>query len=157
MPDNEFFPYLGEFGAEELYQIAFLLEDEGLRFYDGVASSADDLRIKNEVGFLRDEEARHKAYFRGRLTQEPAGEEAGRVRGFVRRQFIEPLSEYYRGGRIRRAGEALRFGAVLEQKSIDFYEALKSTPAGVRCGWDLEEIIQEEKKHRKKIYEILSI
>jgi len=29
-------------------------------------------------------------------------------------------------------------------------EAMKSTPAGVRCGRDPDEIIQEEKKHRKE-------
>jgi rubrerythrin len=148
---------LGEFKAQELYRIAFLLEDEGFKYYDSVAGAASDLRTRNEVGYLRDAEARHREYFRSRLVDEPAGEQAARVRTFVRREFIEPLSGYYDGAGERHAGEALRYGAVLEQKSIDFYQQMKERADQADARQALEEIIEEEKGHRRKIYEILSV
>jgi rubrerythrin len=139
----------------ELYHVAFLLEDEGYRFYEAIAASAGDLMVRNEVGFLRDEEARHRSYFRSRLEVEPEGDRAARARSFVRRELVEPLSEYYDGDRIQNPGDALRFGAVLEQKSIEFYTELQRLVGEEAALERIAEILGEERRHLKRIHQIL--
>ena len=45
------------------YRVAVLIEQGGYDFYAQIGDRSESPRVKNEVVFLRDEEARHKAFF----------------------------------------------------------------------------------------------
>ena len=156
MADEKFDFDLSGYGSDDVYKIAVVLEDEGFKFYNKIIDAADETRVKNEVKYLRDEEVRHKSLFQKLVKDKSSAMDDEKLRVFIQKEFIEPTLEYFEGDKVKKASDALRFGAVLEQKSIDFYTEMKKkeTDAGVLEG--IGKIIEEEKKHMKKIYIILS-
>jgi len=132
------------------------LEDEGYKFYDKIMEASEEVRVKNEVKYLRDEEVRHKNFFQKQLKDKKSAMEDEKMQSFIRKEFIDPTAEYFDGEKIASSSDALRFGAVLEKKSIAFYQGIKSKETDQdRCA-ELDKIIEEEQKHLKKIYIILS-
>ncbi len=125
MADEKFDFDLSGYGSDDVYRIAVAMENEGVQFYNRIIDAAAETRIKNEVKFLREEEVRHKNFFQKQVKDKSSAMDDEKLRAFIRKEFIEPTSEYFEGDKIKKASDALRFGAVLEQKSIDFYTELK--------------------------------
>lgn len=149
---------LSKFQIEEVYQFAAEIEQGGFDFYGRLIEASDNTRVKNELKFLRDEEAEHKAFFLGELKKKgkAAGKLGAGLEELLQKEFIRPLEEFYRAGKITKTVEALRFGMQVEQKTIDFYGDLdrQAQDAGFRR--ELAAIIAEEKKHKQKLNLILA-
>jgi rubrerythrin len=51
---------LADFKVEDLLSMAVVMEQKGYDFYSAVIEKSPERRVKNEIRFLREEEARHK-------------------------------------------------------------------------------------------------
>jgi rubrerythrin len=143
---------------EEIYQFAAMIEQGGFDFYEKLIAACDNIRVKNELKFLRDEEAHHKAFFQGELRKKASGEVAlgPGLAAVMTAEFVAPMDEFYKAGKITRIAEALRFGQAVEQKTIDFYSDLRRQSKDAGFLKDLDAIIEEEKKHKQKLTLILA-
>jgi rubrerythrin len=149
---------LSKFPIEELYQFAATVEQGGFDFYEKLIQASDNTRVTNELKYLRDEEAQHKAFFLGELRKKGRGEAAlgSGLEKVLQEEFLRPMEEFYRGARPGKTAEALRFGIAVEQKTIDFYGELRKQSRDEAFLKDLEAIIAEEKKHKQKLNIILA-
>jgi rubrerythrin len=149
---------LSRFPIEEVYQLAVAIEQGGFDFYEKLIQASDNTRVKNELKFLRDEEARHKAFFQGELAKKGKAEAAPgpELAAALEREFLRPMEEFYRGAKVGNTREALRFGLELEQKTIDFYGDLRRQAGDPAFLKGLDEIVAEEKKHKQKLNIILA-
>jgi rubrerythrin len=149
---------LGTQSIEELFQFAATIEQGGYDFYARLIQASDNKRVQNELKFLRDEEAQHKAFFLGELMKK--GKTEVRLNPglnmVLETEFIKPLDEFYKANKIGNNQEALRFGVSVEQKTIDFYTALRRQSADPSFLKDLDLIIGEEQKHKQKLNIILA-
>ncbi len=150
---------LSRFQVEEIYRVAVSVEQGGFDFYNRIVETSDNSRVKNEMRFLRDEEARHKAFFQRQLAAKGAAE-AGTVspdlQKLLESEFLHPMEELYRSRRIEKNTEALRFGMDIEQKTVDFYTALRERQTDQAFREDLDLVIDEERKHKQKINILLA-
>ena len=149
---------LSQFPIEEVYQFAVTIEQSGFDFYNRLIEASDNTRVKNELKFLRDEEAEHKAFFQGELRKKGKGEVAlgSGLTGILQDEFLKPMDEFYRAKKIAKAEEALRFGMAVEQKTIDFYADLRRQSKDPGLAKDLDAVIAEEKRHKQKLNIILA-
>jgi rubrerythrin len=149
---------LSKFKIEEVYQLAVNIEQGGFEFYEKLIQASPNTRVANELRFLRDEEAQHKAFFQGELRKKGKGDiELGpAVAGVLQEEFLKPMDDFYRSGKITKIDEALRFGMAVEQKTIDFYADLRKQSRDAAFLKDLEAIVEEEKKHKQKLNIILA-
>jgi rubrerythrin len=149
---------LSKFPIEEAYRFAVDVEQGGYEFYERLIQASDNQRVKNELKFLRDEEAKHKAFFQGELRKKGKADAAldPSLAGVLREQFLLPMEEAYRTAGAATIAEALRFGMALEQKTIDFYGDLRRQSKDPAFLKDLEAVIAEEKKHKQKLNIILA-
>ena len=56
-------PELSDLDLAEAYSLAITMEDEGFNFYNKIIEKTDNVRAKNELTYLRDEEKKHKEIF----------------------------------------------------------------------------------------------
>jgi rubrerythrin len=149
---------LGKQSIEELFQFAATIEQGGFDFYGRLIQASDNRRVQNELKFLRDEEAQHKAFFLGELKKKGKAEVTinPTLNAVLESEFIKPLDEFYRTKKLSNNQEALRFGITVEQKTIDFYAALSKQSQDTGFQKDLDTIIEEEKKHKQKLNIILA-
>jgi len=144
---------------EDIFQMAVAIEEGGYEFYDQLIKTAAEPGVKNEMKFLRDEEGRHKDIFLKHLTKTDTASDrkiSGEMQRLLEDEFFKPMKKLYKNGVIEKNVEALRFGLTLEQKTIDFYSALKEQSQDQKLQDDLDEIIEEEKNHKMKLNILLS-
>ncbi len=145
--------------AEQLFEMAAMIEQGGFDFYARLIARTSDPRVMSELKYLRDEEAVHKAYFLDQLRRRgaaPRGELGPGLADFVDREFLDPLDSVYRSRGTNGTDATLAFGALMEQKTIDFYRCLMSGTAMAARSADLERIVDQEEAHRRKLEVIRS-
>jgi rubrerythrin len=149
---------LSKYQAEDIYRMAITVEQGGFDFYNKIIEGSDNQRVKNELAFLRDEEARHKAFFQNQLAGKGSTEKkiSPELQKLLEAEFLRPLDELYKSKKIGSNAEALRFGMDIEQKTVDFYIALREKRADPAFRKDLDVIIDEERKHKQKLNIILA-
>ncbi len=128
---------LAEFKLEDLLQMAVLVEQKGYDFYSAVIEKSPERRVKNEIRFLREEEARHKVLFQEMLKKKgksASGRLSAALDALLRREFTDPLEELISSKKIESNAEALKFGVSMEQKIVDFYAVLKDLPGRLPAG-----------------------
>ncbi len=148
---------LTRFTLDDLYQLAVAVERKGYEFYHRLMEQSDKDQVRNEMRFLRDEEEAHRRYFEGELARrgKGPGSPGPELDSILEKEFLEPMKARFQTKGPLDMKEALRFGLDLEQKSIDFYNALKASHAPTAAG-DLDAIIAQEEKHKRKIKIILA-
>ncbi len=148
---------LTRFALEDLYQLAVAMERKGNEFYARLMEQSSRDQVKNELRFLRDEEEEHQRYFEGELARrgKGPGSPGPELDALLEKEFLEPMKARFQAKAPLDVKAALRFGLELEQKSIDFYNALKAAHAPAVAG-DLDAIIAQEEKHKRKIKIILA-
>jgi rubrerythrin len=149
---------LSKFAIEDVFQMAVAVEQGGYDFYQKIIDQTDNQRVKNEMKYLRDEEAKHKAFFAKNLEAKGGAPKKMNpaVASLLQKEFLAPMEEMYRSKKIAKNDEALRFGMGLEQKTIDLYEGLKKTQSDPAFLSDLGTVIEEEKKHKATLNLILA-
>jgi rubrerythrin len=144
---------LGASGAEDVFQMAAIVEQGGYDFYERLRARAADPRVKKELEFLRDEEAAHKTFFLEQLRlsgRTPRGAVGPGLQAILDREFIQPLQGMFSSADIDDNFKTLGFGMALEQKSIDLYKKM-TTVVGDEQRPGLERIIAEEEGHRRRL------
>jgi rubrerythrin len=144
---------LGASNAEDIFEVAAIVEQGGFDFYDRLQAVATNPRVKKELEFLRDEEAAHEAFFLEQLRllgRSPRGTVAPELQGVLDREFILPLQNMFASFGVGDNFKTLGFGLKLEQKSIDLYAEMRSiVKEPQRAG--LDRIIAEEEGHRRRL------
>jgi rubrerythrin len=139
--------------VEDLLEMAAIVEQSGFDFYARLSARADELRVKNELKFLRDEEGLHKAFFLEQLRKlgaAPRGAVSSSLQEILQREFIGPMDRMFASSDIKDNDKTLRFGEDLEQKSIDFYSGMRSA-FGKPQQAAIDRIIAQEEEHRRKL------
>jgi rubrerythrin len=139
--------------TDDLFEMAAMVEQGGFDFYARLTARSIDPRTRNELRFLRDEEAVHKAWFLEQLRAR-GGAPRGAVHPSLQQglddEFLAPLEELFNAGAVVDNEKALRIGSELEQRSIDFYAAMRAVvDPGQRA--ELSRIISDEEGHRRKL------
>jgi rubrerythrin len=150
---------LAEYKVEELLQMAVLMEQKGYDFYSAVIEKSPERRVKNEIRFLREEEARHKVLFQEMLKKKgksASGRLSAALEALLRREFTNPLDELISSKKIESNEEALKFGVSMEKKIIDFYAVLKELPGASALAADLATVSAEDQAHVSKLNAMLS-
>ncbi|MGD0724781.1 MAG: hypothetical protein ABSB63_04385 [Spirochaetia bacterium] len=150
---------LAEFKVEDLLQMAVLMQQKGYDFYSAVIEKSPERRVKNEIRFLREEEARHKVLFQEMLKKKgksASGRLSAALDALLRREFTNPLEELIFSKKIESSEEALKFGVAMEQKVVDFYAVLKDLPGASPLAADLATVSAEDQAHVSKLNAMLS-
>jgi rubrerythrin len=145
--------------VEDMYRLAVHIEQGGYDFYSRISESSENPRVKNEVIFLRDEEAKHKNFFQKQLKsrgQSAAGKLGGELGNWLDQEFVKPMEEVWQGKNVTKNEEALQLGVRLEQTTIDLYTKLLAQSSEESVQKDLQAIIDEEYKHKQKLNLLLA-
>ena len=144
---------LGGVPAEELFEMAAVVEQGGFDFYARLTSRSGDQRVKNELRYLRDDEAIHKSWFLSQVRargNRPCGSLPPALQKDLDREFLAPLEKALSSGAVTDIDEALRLGSELARKSIGLYKAMrKNVPPDQQT--ELDGIIAAEESHRQKV------
>ncbi len=134
--------------VEDLFEAAVAIEQGGFDFYERLRSGQADARVKKELEYLRDEEAKHKELFLSFLRANPGSRSAppAQLHALVQREFIDPLNQLFSSSRIATNEQTISFGMELERKSISFYRSLAPLVGEGRRA-DIERILAEEQRH----------
>jgi rubrerythrin len=150
---------LADFRIEDLLSMAVAMEQKGYDFYSAVIEKNPERRVKNEIRFLREQEARHKSLFHDMLKKigkSASGTVGGALDAILQREIIRPLEDLLSSKKIESNSDALSFGAAMEQKSIDFYTGLAALPGAALLAPDIAAIITEEESHKRKLNVMLA-
>ena len=145
---------LADFKVEDLLTMAVVMEQKGYDFYSEVIDKSPERRVKNEIRFLREEESRHKTVFQDMLKKKGksgSGKVSAALDAILQREVLLPLEQLLSTKKIESNSEALKFGAEMERKSIDFYKALAALPGAAALASDLAAIVTEEEGHLRKL------
>jgi len=138
--------------VEVLLEMAAMVEQGGFDFYARLTSRSRDPRVRNELRFLRDEEAVHKGWFLSQLRARggaPRGHLPDGLREELDRRFFVPMERVFAAESVDN-DEALRLGAKLKEEAIGLLESLRGA-VGPEHAADLDRIIAEEERHRSKL------
>ncbi len=150
---------LAEFKLEDLLQMAVLIEQKGYDFYSAVIEKSPERRVKNEIRFLREEEARHKTLFQEMLKKKgksASGKLSAALEALLRSEFTSPFDELISSKKIESSEDALKFGVSMEQKILDFYAVLRDLPGASPLAADLATVNAEDQAHVDKLNGMLS-
>jgi rubrerythrin len=148
---------VADFSVEDLLSMASVMEQKGFDFYTEVIEKSPERKVKNEIRFLREEEARHKAVFEDMLKKKGKPAKLSKpLEKIVQREIIEPLEQLLSSKKISSNSDALNFGAAMERKSIEFYRALAALPAAAALAADIAAVIAEEEGHLRKLTVMLA-
>ena len=143
-----------DFSVEDLLSLAAEMEQKGYDFYTEVIEKSPERRVKNEIRFLREEEARHKVVFLDMLKKKgksPSAKLSGALNEILQREIIAPLAALHASKKIGSNSDALNFGVAMERTSIDFYKALAALPGASALAADIAAVIAEEEGHLRKL------
>ena len=149
---------VADFSVEDLLSMAAAMEQAGYDYYEEIIQKTSEPRVKNEVRFLRDEEAQHKGVFQEMLKKKgkSAAKVSGALQQILQKEVITPLEEMRATKKISSNRDALSFGASMERTSIEFYKALAAQPAAAALVSDINAVIKEEEGHLRKISVLLA-
>jgi rubrerythrin len=143
----------------EALSLAIEAEKEGYNFYNKIIEGTSEKRVKNELEYLRDEEMKHEALFKKILRDKnlkAVVNENSDLSCWVKAEIIEPMQEAIKNHKPDSSAEALKVGLQLENKSIEMFQLLKDASDGKESKEAIETILNEEKKHRKKLNIIMA-
>ena len=152
-------PELSDLDLAEAYSLAITMEEEGYKFYDKIIEQTDNVRAKNELTYLRDEEQKHKEIFEKLLRdsgQDYVKNEESDLHCWVDAEIVVPMQEALEKHLPDSSHEALKVGVILENKSIDLFERLKGISKDKDSVKAIKDVLKEEKKHKKRLNIIMA-
>ena len=151
---------ISSFNALDAYKIASRVEKDGITFYQKLMNKVDDPKSKETLKFLLKEEEKHLKFFKDCLyeikeTSEDKFEEDDLLGSmdfgiFWPYQSIEDLESKLSNNR-----KAFSLGIAIEDKSINFYQACRDNITAEDIKLELDNIIEEEKKHKVLLESLL--
>lgn len=154
----------GIFKVNEVVGIAVEIEKRGESFYREMADKARNDMVKRTLTFLAGEEVKHQKYFSDLLSnldpiRLPAGSEESEYWAYVNDLidshflFDEALNKRMMSS-VSSDQEALHLAMGFEKESILFFTEMKGLVPAAE-GQGVETCIQEERRHLRKLAEVL--
>jgi rubrerythrin len=150
-----------DFNELEAYKIASKIEEDGIRFYERLTEGVRDENIKGRLRFLLEEERKHLIFFKESLYRmqertEDAFEEDNLL-SYIDYAIFQPYQSIDdMADKIDDVKKALRLGVIVEEKSIKFYQACKDNISSAQTESELQNIINEENRHKALLESILN-
>ena len=152
-----------EIDMYEALCLAVSIDEERSEYFENLAEATENKRVKNELQFLRDEERKNAEYFSQRLENEEGSEaETGScdperlLHQWVEKEIILPFQNARTDGSVSSSLEALRLGADLQRKTIEFYNELLLHEKGDKEKEELKKVLSREEQNLKKLNIIMS-
>jgi len=151
------------FNAEEVFQIGIDIEKNGKRFYEKAVDLVDNRDVKAMLASLPQEEIEHVKTFKELKAQLPkaATKETIWDPDHKMNQYLRMMADMniFRSGldvekqlsRIKTHEDALRLAIQFEKDSIVFYTAMQDATEDSKGREFIGQLIDEEKKHLKKL------
>jgi rubrerythrin len=153
---------ISSFDILDIYKIASKVEKDGIVFYKKLVNKVDDPKTKETLEFLLKQEDKHLKFFQDCLykvkeTGEDNFEEDDLLGSmdfgvFWPYQNIEELDKA-----LANTKKAFKLGLAIEDKSIKFYQACKNNIKDENIILELDNIIEEEKKHKALFESLLEV
>jgi len=146
------------FRPSEFFQFAIRIEENGEKFYRGMADTLDNKEVKELFSALADEEVKHKLTYEEMVSNieeyEPfesyPGEYFAYLRAYADNHIFTPDKLKEEMGKIKDAASALKFAIDRELDSILYYQEVKKLlPENQRNV--IDKIIDEERRHFVKL------
>ncbi len=146
------------FEPSEIFQFAIRIEENGEKFYRGMALKLDNKEVKELFSALADEEVKHRLTYEGMVSNiekyEPfenyPGEYFAYLRAYADNHIFTPNKLKEEMEKIRDAASALKFAIDRELDSILYYQEVKKLlPENQRNV--IDKIIDEERRHFVKL------
>ncbi len=146
------------FEPSEIFQFAIRIEENGEKFYRGMALKLDNKEVKELFSALADEEVKHRLTYEGMVSNiekyEPfenyPGEYFAYLRAYADNHIFTPNKLKEEMEKIRDAASALKFSIDRELDSILYYQEVKKLlPENQRNV--IDKIIDEERRHFVKL------
>ncbi|MBI4834309.1 MAG: ferritin family protein [Planctomycetes bacterium] len=160
-------PYF--FNAEEIMEVAILIEKNGEQFYRLLIDETKDNDIKKICARLRDDEKKHQKVFEEMLkktmSKKPASvsvkefpeDDAKHLKKMADANvFTRNLSAKEIASKIKTDQETIRFALKIENESIAFYAQLRKFTSSDMGGNDIDKIIKEEQAHYNILDKLLT-
>ncbi|MFH1771729.1 MAG: ferritin family protein [Candidatus Omnitrophota bacterium] len=142
-----------DFNELDAYSIACKIEKDGIWFYSRLIDKIDNKEAKKTLNFLIDEERKHLAFFENRLFEIRArsreDDKNKDLLGSIDYKIFYPYKDMkYLEVEIDKGIIALGLGLIVEDKSIKFYKACKNAVSSQKTKEELQNIIEEEDRHK---------
>lgn len=149
-----------DFTEAEAYKIACKIEEDGVHFYKKLLEKSVDKKVKDAVSFMLKEEEDHLKYFTESLfSKEEKEEESFEGDDLLSSMDYGIFQPYQNLDELERIikdpQKALKLGILIENNSIRFYETCREEVKDSRAKKELENIIEEENKHKKILQDML--
>lgn len=153
---------ISEFDPRETYKIALKIEKDGISFYQKLLDKVDEPKAKEALKFLLNQEDKHLKFFQDCMykikeAEEDNFEEDNLLSSldfgvFWPYQKIEDLDSI-----LTNSKKAFKLGVAIEDKAIQFYQACKDKIKIEKTKKELDNIIEEEKKHKALFESLLGV
>ncbi len=151
-----------DFDRAEAYMIAEKIEKDGIRFYEYLADKEKNEQTKEIFRFLIEQERDHLRLFETRLVEEKSKSETevcyeeNDLFSSFDYQIFKPYEEQeHLENIVNSPRKALKLAIIMEERSIDFYAAVRERVEDPAAGEELTRIIDEEKKHMETFRRML--
>lgn len=147
-----------DFDGLEAYKIAVGIERDGVRFYKGLAARVAKPAARETLELLASQERDHLSFFQKqiqllRLEREDAFEEDDLL-GSLDYGIFRPYQGMEGLEKILSTPEkALRLAVIIEDRSVQFYEACLARVTSGEARRELASIVDEERRHKKLLEE----
>ncbi|MGM0444401.1 MAG: ferritin family protein [Fibrobacterota bacterium] len=131
---------------------AIQMEEEGIAFFEKMIKQTEEDDLKGVFRFLRDQEIRHRDYFR-RIADGDTTSSFSADKDSVEyaRSAFSSLKDNFDGvsESLRNSVEAYKKARAMEAEAVEFYTGLREEAQTDQEKESLQVIIDEEKKHEK--------
>lgn len=151
------------FNADEVFQMAIEIEDNGKRFYEDAMDIIEDPRVKDVFAMLAEAEAEHKRRFadlkaslpesaRESTVWDPDNEAGEYIRMTAAMHVFRTADSVEEAlSRVRTAKEALKLAMGFEKDSIVFFLTMQDATAEKKGRERIGQLVEEEKQHLKTL------
>ncbi len=151
------------FNAEEVFDIAINIEENGKAFYTKAISMIENEGVKKLFEELAQEEEKHKARFielknalppkaKEPTVPDPSGELSSYIEMMAKEHiFSKPENMEKELGKISSVEEALRLAIQFEKDSVIFFISMKEATEHTKGRELIDLLIKEEQEHVKKL------
>jgi len=150
-----------DFNELEAYKIASKIEQDGIAFYENLVNGVKDAGAKEKLKYLLSEEKKHLGFFQGCLSkvQEKIddGFEEDDLLKYMDYGVFQPYEHMQQmKDIIDDLDKALDIGIIVEDRTVKFYQACKEAISAPQAKKELQNIIDEEERHKALLLKMLS-
>ncbi|MEI6633962.1 MAG: ferritin family protein [Chlamydiota bacterium] len=145
-----------DFDDLEACKIAVRIERDGMAFYEALAGRMTAAAARGSILSLASQERDHLEFFEGELARLRATKEDAFEEDDLASSLEYGIFAPYRdlAVALESPRKALRLGQIVEERSVQFYEACRGRVASDETKRQLDRIIAEERLHARRLKEM---